>query len=236
MPKKIVVVFALVLVSVAAGLLWLRGNLDGLVRDAIAKYGSAMTQAAVTVGGVEIRSSDGTGLIRDLSIGNPAGFKTPHAFKVGEIEVAIDIASVTRDVILVRRIAIKAPDIIYEKGEVMTNFDAIEKNVATYLGPAEKSSEGGKKLIVEELLIRDAKAHASAPFLQGKTLTVNLPDISLHNIGKAKGGVPPGELGRAVVQAVKQKLSSSISFDNLAKSVGQTLDRAGSVVKGLLGK
>lgn len=46
----------------------------------------------------------------------------------------------------------------------MTNFDAIQKHIADYLGPA-GSKDGGKKLIVELLTIRNAKAQASAAFM-----------------------------------------------------------------------
>lgn len=231
--------FLLVLAAlVAAALFWLRGNLDGLLKDAIATHGSAMTQAKVSVGAVEIRTTDGAGIIRNLSIGNPAGFKTAHALQVGEIEVSIDLASVTRDVVLIRRIAIKAPDVIYEKGDSMTNFDAIQKNIAAYLGSAagKKDGEGGKKLIVQELTVRDAKAQASAAFMQGNTVSVPLPDITLRDLGQAKGGLPPGELGAEITRALKQKLSDAVSFDNLAKSTGQALEKAGEAIKGLFGK
>ena len=235
--KKLGLSIVALAVLVAAGLLWLRSNVDGLVKDAIAKYGSAMTQAKVSVGSVEIRSKDGTGIIRNLIIGNPAGFKTSHAIKVGEIEVGIDIASLAREVVVIKKIAVKAPDVIYEKGDGMTNFDAIQKNIAAYLGtPEQKNGGDGKRMIVEELTVRDAKAEASAAFMQGKTVPIPLPDISLRGVGKAKGGIPPGELGQEITQALKQKLSSAVSFDNLAKSAGQALDKAGSAIKGLFGK
>lgn len=235
--KKIALGLSLIVVVVAAALFWLRGNIDGLVKDGIEKYGSAMTQATVSVGAVEIRASDGGGAIRNLTLGNPKGFKTSHAVKVGEISLAIDIASVAKEVVIVRKIVIEAPDIIYEKGEGLTNFDAIQKHVADYLGPAEnKQQEGGKKLIVEELTVRNAKAQASAAFMNGKTVAVPLPDITLRNLGKAKGGITAGELGQEIVQALKQKLAAAVSFDNLAKSAGQALDKAGSAVKNLFGR
>jgi hypothetical protein len=137
-------------------------------------------------------------------------------------------------VILVRHIMIDAPDVIYEKGETMTNFDAIQKNIADYIGPAEKKKDApGKKLIVEELTITNARAQASAAFMGGKTVSVPLPDISLKNIGKAKGGVTPGELGQEVAGALKAKLGSAVSFDKLMKSTSEALNKAGAAVKGL---
>lgn len=231
-PLVSLALVALVLLAVvAAALFWLRGNLDGLVRNAIEEYGSAMTQARVTVREVVIQPADGRGVIRGLAVGNPAGFKTAHAFQVEEIEIAIDLASLAGEVATIRRIAIVAPDIIYEKGDGETNFDALQKNIAAYLGPSD--GKGGKKLIVEELTIRDAKAQASAAFMQGKTVGVPLPDIALRDIGKAKGGVTAGELGGEIVKTLRARLSSAISFDALAKSVGSALDKAGSAIKGL---
>jgi hypothetical protein len=152
--------------------------------------------------------------------------------KVGRIELEVDVASVPKDVIVIRRIAIQAPDVIYEKGEAMTNFDAIQKNIASYLGPSDSRKEG-KKLIVEELTIRDAKAQASAAFLAGKTVSVPLPDITLKNLGKAKGGISPGELGQEVAGAMKARLTGAVSFDRLLKSSGEALESAGAKVKGL---
>ena len=225
------VLFALVAI-IGAAVFWLSGNLDSLLKTAIGDYGSAMTQAKVSVDTVKIAAADGKGTISNLLIGNPAGFKTAHAIKVGQIDVDIDIASVTRDVIIIRRIAINAPDVVYEKGDSMTNFDAIQKHIASYLGPADSKKEG-KKLIVEELTIRDASAQASAAFMNGKTVNVPLPDITLKNLGKARGGISPGELGQEIAGALKARLSAAVSFDRLMKSTGEALEKAGSAVKGL---
>lgn len=230
--KILAAVLVILAAIIGAAVFWLSGNMDSLMKTAIGDYGSAMTQAKVSVDAVKIAPADGKGTISNLLIGNPAGFKTAYAVKVGQIDVDIDIASVTRDVIVIRRIAINAPDVIYEKGDVMTNFDAIQKNIASYLGPADSKKEG-KKLIVEELTIRDAKAQASAAFMNGKTVNVPLPDISLKNLGKAKGGISPGELGQEITGALKAKLTGAVSFDRLMKSTGEALEKAGSAVKGL---
>lgn len=230
--KKIAAVLLILVAVVGGALFWLSGNIDGLIKDAIENYGGAMTQAKVSVGAVKIVPVDGKGTISNLVIGNPAGFKTAHALKVARIDIDIDIASVTRDVILIRRIAVVAPDVIYEKGEAMTNFDAIQKNIAAYLGPA-GGKKDGRKLIVEQLSIRDAKAQASAAFMNGKTVSVPLPDITMKDLGRAKGGITAGELGQEVAGALKAKLTDAVSFDRLLKSAGDALDKAGSAIKGL---
>jgi hypothetical protein len=230
--KKLAIALLVIVAIIGAAVFWLSGNLDGLVKDAIANYGSAMTQAKVKVDEVKIAPIDGKGTLGNLVIGNPAGFKTPHAMKLGRIEVDIDIASITRDVIVIRRIAIIAPEINYELGSAMTNFDAIQKNIASYLGSADNKKKGGTKLIVEELTIRQAKAQASAALMGAKTVSVTLPDITLRNLGKARGGMTPGELGQQVAAALTTKLASAVNFERLLQSGGGAA-KAGSALKGL---
>ena len=232
--KKLAAALLVVVAIIGGAVFWLSGNLDGLIKSAIAKYGSAMTQAKVSVDEVKIAPFDGKGTLGNLVIGNPAGFKTPHAIKVGRIDVDIDIASVARDVIVIRRIAIIAPEVNYELGSAMTNFDAIQKNIASYLGSADNKKKGGTRLIVEELTIRQAKAQASAALMGNKTVSVALPDITLRNLGKTRGGITPGELGQHVAAALTAKLANAVNFEKLLQSSGGAAAKAGSAVKGLL--
>lgn len=140
--KKLLIALLVLAVVVAAGLFWLSRNLDGLVEQAIERYGSEMTQARVEVGGVRISPADGKGAISQLTIGNPGGFRTAHALKVAQVEVEVDIATVTQDVVTIRRIAIVAPDVIYEKGEHTTNFDAIAQHIAKSVGSGQTRGDG----------------------------------------------------------------------------------------------
>ncbi len=230
MKKSLLALAALLVLLIAGGAFWLHGNLDGLVQSAISKYGTAMTGATVKVSAVKLKAADGHGTLRGLLVGNPAGFKTPYAVKADTIELEVDVASLTKDVVLVKKIAVMAPEVIYEKGDALTNVDAIQKNIAQYLGPS-TNTEPGKKLIVQEFVVRGAKAQVSASFLNGQTVTVALPDITLRDLGKAKGGITPGELGLEVANAVEKRLLSSVNMGALAKSVGSALDKAGNAIK-----
>ena len=230
MKKSLLAVAALLLLLIVGGAIWLHGNLDGLVQSAISKYGTAMTGATVKVSAVKLKAANGHGTLKGLLVGNPAGFKTPYAVRADTIELEVDVASLTKDVVLVKKIAVIAPEVIYEKGDALTNVDAIQKNIAQYLGPSTNTGPG-KKLIVQEFVVRGAKAQVSASFLNGQTVTVALPDIALRDLGKAKGGLTPGELGLEVANAVEKRLLSSVNMGALAKSVGSALDKAGNAIK-----
>ena len=233
--KKILFPLLIITLLGVGALYWLADNLDEIVADAIAHHGSAMTQARVGVEKVEIAPKNGKGVISGLLLGNPKGFKTPFALRVERIEIDVDLSSITKDVTVIRMLIIDKPDIIYEKGESGTNFDAIQKNIAAYLGPKGNAHQrGGTRLIIEELTICNANARASADFMGGKTISIPLPDIALKNVGKASGGVTPGELGQEISRALKARLSVAGNFERLRKSAGETLDKAGNAIKDLV--
>jgi hypothetical protein len=238
MKKLLLYTLIAALVAVTGVAWWLHSNLDAMVMRGISRYGSEMTQARVSVQSVQIRSTDGSGVIRGLTVGNPAGFRTPHALSVGVIEVVVDVRTLADPVVVVKRIVIDSPDVIYERGDASTNFDAIQKNIARSRGASSSSSASsgskdaespGRKLIVDELIIRHARAQAGASVLGGQTVSATLPDIALHNVGRAQGGITPAQLGEVVTRALSQRLVASLGVDRVLKSFG---DR----VKGLFGR
>ena len=111
MMKKAGIALALLILLLGGALFWLHHNLNHLVKNAIETYGSQMTEAKVTVSSVAITTTTGTGIIRGLVVGNPKGFKTPYALKVGQVEVEIDLSTLTHPAILIKKIMIDAPDV-----------------------------------------------------------------------------------------------------------------------------
>jgi uncharacterized protein involved in outer membrane biogenesis len=242
MKKILLSLVALVIVLAVAAGIWLYSSLDSLVLAAIEKYGPEMTQTTVKVARVKISPTDGSGAIGGLRIGNPKGFKTDHAVNAGSIELGVDLGSLTRDVIVIRRIAVLAPDINYETSDAGSNFDVIQKNVQDYVShtagksdPAAKDKQPAKKLIVDALSIRDAKVSYAPALLQGKSITLSLPNIELRNIGRAKGGITSGELASEIVGVLKGQLVHAVSqsVKGVAEAVGNAAQGVGDKVKGL---
>jgi hypothetical protein len=230
--KKALGALAVVLVLALAGLWWLRSNVDHLVASAITRYGSAMTGATVQIGKVDLDTTNGRGSLHKLTVGNPPGFKLPHVFSADTIELEVDLRTLTDDVVVVRKIAVLAPEIGYEKGQTQTNIDAIQKNIAAYLGPSQEGSKG-RKLIVQDLVIRNARAVARAPLVGDQTATVSLADIHLRNLGQAQGGLTPGELGQEVTNALELQLMRTVRWESVVRATGDALNKAGNAIKGL---
>jgi hypothetical protein len=246
--KKIIIVLLILLATLAGISFWLLNNLDHLAKNAIIKYGSEMTEAKVNVNTVHIDIKDGFGSITKLMVGNPKGFKTPYAIQVQSFNIEVDPLSLTKDVIFIKKISIDTPHIIYEKNETITNFDALQNNISHYIdlkqdkdsdNKDKKSNEDrkhDKKFIIGELTIKNAKVEASSSFMNGKTISFNLPDIVLTNIGKSKGGITSAEFSLEITEKIKSNLIHSFNFDDLTKAIKNSTEKIKESVQKIKGK
>jgi hypothetical protein len=115
----------------------------------------------------------------------------------------------------IQDVTLVQPDITYEYASGGSNLDVIERNVKQFVaeqqGSAPKSSapEKEKKLVIDNLYIKGARAHITAGFAEGKVITIPLPEIHLKDIGKKGGGATPAEVTREVISAVSKEATSA---------------------------
>ena len=202
---------------------------------AIEEFGPEMTQAAVKVSKVEISATDGRGALSGLVLGNPRGFKSDYALKAGTVEIELEPASLAKDVIVIRKILIDAPQIGYEKADGITNFDAIQRNVEEYLGAkgdkSEKIKQGSsKKMIIDSFVIRNAKVNYNG------MMELTLPDIELRNVGKKTGGATSAQVAKAIIAELNAKLAMALAKAAVIGGVGGVVVGAGVALKGLFDK
>jgi hypothetical protein len=207
MGRIVAAVAALAVVALVAAGVWLYLSLDHVVKRAIENYVPEILQATVELDEVKLSPADGAGTLRGLRIGNPKGFRAPHAATVGTIALAVDPATVVKDVVLVRRIAVERPSITYEPGAKGSNFDVLQRNVERYVG-AGGDGKGGRRLIVESLTIRGARVTYAPQVGRGSaTISFDLPDIQIRDVRKSRGGVTPGELAKVIVDALAARIA-----------------------------
>jgi uncharacterized protein involved in outer membrane biogenesis len=232
--KKLLYIGGALLVVIAIGLYFLFSSLNSIVKRVVEKVGSDATQVRVSLSGVDIQITTGKGAMRGLTVRNPSGFKSDWAFNLGEISLQVDVGSVMKDTVIIKEIVIAAPDVTYELASLGSNIDALQRNLNAYMGgggaTAEKS-EGGKKLVIENLYVRNGKVNVSATALGGKTMTTPLPDIHLTNIGKQSGGATAGQVAQQVLSAITQAAAkAATSLPEIGKLVGSMKERAAGVV------
>lgn len=241
-------VIGAVLVVVVVAAVLLVSNLGTLIKKGVETYGSEVVQAKVTLDKADVSATTGEGALKGLTVGNPKGFTTPSAFRLGSVSVKLDTGTLTKDVIVVKEVIVAAPEVTYEIAAQGSNIDAIQKNVNAYMakfgsGKSEAKKSEGPKIIIENLYIRDGKANVSATALQGKTLSANLPAIHLKDIGKEKKGAAPEEVVQTVVASLSVGAAKAVQTLDLGKALGAAAgdvkkaleDSAGKTIKGLEG-
>ena len=268
MKKTIWVTISMVVVLTGALIFFLLFSMDSLVTMAVEKFGSEALQAKVTLDQTKISAASGKGTLRGLTVGNPKGFETDSAFKLGEISMELDVASITKDTVLIKEILIAAPEITYEIGTDGSNLDALQRNVAGMAGggsgkssdgdKSAKSGNGGKKLIIDNLVIKDGNINVSAVGLKGQKMTVKLPKVQLSGIGRKDGGATPAEVVKKLIDAINAAAGGAVKTLDLGKvlenvegiadgakemlesggteMIEKQAEGLGNAVKGLLGK
>lgn len=201
----VLLVFALLVLAAGGALWWLYASRDAIIKRAIESYGPEVTGVSVEVGSVKLEPLDGRGAIRGLEMGNPKGFKAPHALSLGEMRLALEPSSLASDVVRIRELSLEAPSITYERGANGDNLSAIQKHIESYLPrsapakgkPAGKAAE--RRFIIDRVQVRKARvSYAGA-------VNVDLPDLQLRDLGKKSGGATAAEITREIWAAVTRQ-------------------------------
>ena len=231
-------------------------SINPIVEAGVNKFGPEITGTHVFLKEADISVFSGEGKLNEFLIGNPKGYTAPHALKVGSMSVALDKSTLPEDVIVIKKIAIDSPDVIYELSKKSNNFDDIIKNVEE-LGAARDKAEAkqaaskdaekpAKKVVIDELVITNGKAAIRMPSLK-LDFQADLPEIRLKDIGREKGqnGVTMTEASKRVLKAVSSQLGSAskqalknarVSLTIGKEGLGKAAEDLGNKVKSLFGK
>ena len=230
MTKKLLIAGGILVVILVAAIRFLGSNLDAIVKKAITRVGPEMTGVSVDVDKVGISLADGRGEIGGLVIGNPRGYKGPHAFKLGSIVLALDNTTDTANVVVIKELTIDGPDIVYDKGDDGSNVEAIQRNIDEYSKThsggqdkeqADKSDASAKRFIIESLQIRNGKIR-----LTGRDTVMDLPPLQLRNVGKSQAGMTGDEIAGMVVKQMTQATVASAARALAQEGVKQAVDEA----------
>ncbi|MDH3472304.1 MAG: hypothetical protein OEM59_01325 [Rhodospirillales bacterium] len=237
-----------VLVGVGVALLF--SSLNSIVRAAVEQVGSDVTGTQVTLNDVDISLSEGRGTLLGFEMTNPSGFEADEAFRFDEVTVKLDPASVASDPIVIEEISVIAPEITYELAPEGSNIEAIQGNVANYDTGSSSSSGAasgeGPKIVIRNLYLKRGTVHVLASRFTDETITAELPDIHLKNIGQEGKGATPAEAAKQVMDQLLPKLTRAVSKLDISavsdavnaglKDAKGTLKKAGeSVAKELSG-
>lgn len=233
--KRIVIILGIVIaVILIAAVLFL----SPLVKAAVEKGAPPMLGVPVTLDRPGINLLTGKIKLRNLVVGNPEGYNTDYAFKLGQFKINMQMSTLGSDTMVIKDILIDGPEIIWEAGLGNSNIGTILDNLKKK-SPAEKPEEEqaepeetGTKVQIDNLLISGAKLKFSAKMMGGQAVSIPLPDIRLKDLGKDKEGASIldviTEVMNAIVSAIGEALSSAPEL--LGKGFGAAMGVAGDGV------
>jgi hypothetical protein len=250
--KKFLIIIGVIVVLMIIVLVIGISNLGPIIKTAVNTYGPKITQTEVHVADVSVSLLSGEANLKNFLLGNPQGFTAQEAIRVGSISVNVDEKSLTTDTIVIDAIEVVKPIITYEKMGGTDNFksllDNINRSSSRETAPDTPQEEGpGKKLIIRDFIIKEGTVNlAMTSRVGGKTVSAQLSELHLKNIGGDQGSTP-AEAFKQIFAALYKKIGSpaiaNILEQGLQEGLGSTRDavkqeegKATDKVKGLFGK
>ncbi len=246
--RRLAMFGAVICVLIVAGVIALYFSLNSIIRSAVETYGPQATKSEVRLGGVNVSPLSGNAQLSDLFVGNPKGFKTPSAFKLGGIHVALEVSSLMSDKVVIYDIIITSPEITYELGPGGSNLKALQKNVEEFTGGGGGKDAGagqpkgdGKKVTIDRLRVQNAKLIVRAG---DQVTTVELSDIEIRDIGKGGQGTPFALVVERVLREVNRRAgraAANVDWKGeaekaLKKETEGSSGGIGEKLKGIFGK
>lgn len=239
--KKAAVITGIVFASILVLLLVLVLMLPVIIKAGIQTVGSNIAGVPITVKSISLNLMTGDLEIQDLLVGNPKGYSTPHAFKLGKFHASLKPASLLSNKIILTQIEIRAVELNYETSLLNNNISDIQANVNRSLGleekaapakqetPKAKEAGGGKVLQIDSLELSDITVWVT---VKGTRAGVPLmaPPISLRNLGTGPEGITPAGVVNDVLASLLTSLGKLVGADIAGKAIGDAASSAGKTV------
>ncbi len=234
--KKVIIVLGVVIVIIGIASFYLFSNLNSIVKTAIEKYGSTVTQTAVQVDKVQIKLSEGAGTIKGLTIANPTGFDADFAFSLGEITTGIDLKSLQQEPYVINEVTVREPIVSVEiNSDRKTNLNELKKTIMKAVPqntPSTANSDSAKeitgnepRLIIRKLIFSQGTIKVLAKPLNNKQYTLKLTKIDIKNLG-GKTGATPAELSKEILNRLIEQAKKDIKEKGINVEIGKLKAKA----------
>lgn len=224
MIKKLLLTLLLLIIVIAAGVYFYYG---AILTRGIENVGSRVLGTQVKVASASLLPLSGTANINGLTIANPEGWVEEHVFRLGDLDVELDIDSIFSDVIIINSIVIRQPRITYETKITNDNIRDLMANISGS-GSSENTNEAGasaKQIVIRDFQLLEPTVHVVSAI---DIAPLVLPDLHLRNIGEQSNAVTIADASRQILSAISRSvLNSSVpSLDILRENVEQRLNEA----------
>lgn len=243
--KKLIIILGGLFVLTVVAMIILIANLGRIVKSAVNTVGPQITQTTVVLKDADISPFSGKGSLKELTIGNPKGWNTEHAFFLKEVSLDLDTKSIKGDHVVINNVVIDNPEIIYETTGTLTssNLQDLIKNLqgssdqkaqgtsAAQQPEAKTTAEPGKETKIEIKSFRLTNVTIKVAY-NTNVYTVKIPDLIMADLGTKEGGLTPEQLSIAIIKEIAAQ-GGKAALEAAGKK--GLLDKASEGLRGLLG-
>jgi uncharacterized protein involved in outer membrane biogenesis len=190
------------LLVILAALMWLFfAQMSSVVKVGIEAAGTEALKVPVKLEKVSLSPWSGRASLESLEIGNPEGFTTPHAVRIRQIDLVLDLDRSEEKLLVIKELILDGLEVNSESSASGTNLARIIENIrqsptATAAAP---NAQPDVKFLVEQVFIRGIRVTASS------YSAVTVPDQQLSGLGAESGGITPAQLTAAILAKLAEK-------------------------------
>jgi hypothetical protein len=176
-------------------------NFANWAKNLSEKIASDALGVKVQISSLHISLKDKTVSVNNLRIHNPRGYKNPHAMTTDLIKISLNTAS--KELIDFKDIKVSGSTIYLEVTEKGNNLSDLKKLTAA---KSQKESAGSEqvRVIIKRMTIGASTLKPSVTLLGGALGNIDIPAVSLSNIGQTDNGVLAKE---AITQILTKYMS-----------------------------
>jgi hypothetical protein len=207
-----------------------------MIHTTMEEAGTEMLGEPVTVDGVSLSLTSGSGEITGLRIANPDGYTDPYAFSMDRILLDIDLKSVAGSPKRLNEFVLQSPKVFLEVLEddrvyleelaahLQAKINEMPPPEPTAEEPATEEEAAATLLAIDHLRITGVQLTVRHRKLDGGVRELTLPDIDLHNVGGTEGVTGP-EVSLVVVEAITREGLKQALRGEVEREAGRLIDK-----------
>jgi len=224
--KKSLKITGYVFGIIIACLISLLISLPFIIKNGIYHVGPLITGVPMEIKHISFNPFAGTLTIRDFIIGNPKGYSSLYAVKLGHLHVDVGMTTLFSKKLLLERIEVRGVELNYETSLLSTNIGEIQDNVNKMSGgnnqkePAkEEKAAQGKPLQIDYLELKDITAWVIVKGTKAQAPLMVAP-IVMTQLGTGENGVSSVMVINDVLVSMITSVTRLIGADAAFKSIG----------------
>ena len=224
--KKCLKISGIVLGVIIILLVILLLSLPFIIKHGIYHAGPLITGVPMEIKHISFNPFEGTLTIKDFIVGNPKGYSSPYAVKLGHLHVDVGMGTLFSKKLLLERIEVKGVELNYETSLLTTNIGEIQDHVEKIAGgdakvettKEEKKAAQGKPLQIDYLELRDITAWVIVKGTKAQAPLMVAP-IVMTKLGTGENGVTSIMVINDVLISMVTSVTRLIGADAALKSL-----------------